>query len=741
MKNKETDKDKKLIYEAYESLLNDLKNCSEEDRAIIERAFKFACKAHQGVRRKSGEPYVLHPIQVAHIAVHEMGLGTTSIVSAFLHDVVEDTDYSVEDIKALFGETVAQIVDGLTKITGVFDKKKSMQAENFRKMLLTLSNDFRVILIKMADRLHNMRTLGAMPQRKQLKIAGETLYLFAPLAHRMGMYVLKTELENLSLSYKHPEDYKRIAEKIKAQEIRHEKLTAEILTPVHEQLEKKQINYSLKRQSRSVYSIWNKMQNQNIKLDEIPDILSILLVFKPERNISERGQFWEIYSIITDIYKAKDGRTRDWIGSPKANGYEALHATVMTPKGRWVEFQIRTEKMNDIAERGLAAHAKHNLDYSGESEFSKWRSDMCEILDNPDTDAMTSIDTFKLSLYSKEIHVFTPKGDEKILPKNATVLDFAYEIHTDIGDQCIGAQIQHQVVSPNHVLQNGDQIKILSSEKASPKPEWQNFVITAKAKLRIKQVLRKRKREYMARGMKILERELTEAKLPTDAKSYRKLVEHYKMASENDFFYQIGTGKIKLKDAESIVRKKSRKKLQQYWTLNFFSNNKKQTKQKEPQAEVDVKKTLMLDAMSVDKDYRVATCCHPIPGDDIVGYLDTSNKVIIHKSQCLEAMKLMASQGDQILTVKWEQQQFMAFLTLVQFSGIDRIGIVNELTGIISKDHSVNMRSISFDTSDGVFEGLIYLYVHSTEDLNNLIAKLIKIEGIENVKRIEKAEK
>jgi GTP pyrophosphokinase len=743
--NVETEKDKQLILDAYAALLKDCKRSqAEESRKMIEKAFHFAWKAHKGVRRKSGEPYILHPIEVAHITAKEMGLGTKSIVAALLHDVVEDTDYTVEDIANLFGEKVSQIVDGLTKIKGVFDQNASIQAENFRKMLLTLSDDLRVILIKMADRLHNMRTLNSMPLRKQMKIAGETLFLFAPLAHRMGLYSIKTELENLSLKYEHPEDYNNIATKVKEQEDRQSELISRIIAPIEQKLASNNISCSIKNRPRSIYSIWTKMQTQNLSIEEIYNLISVRVVFKPDTNIPEKNQCWNIYSLITDIYKPKPERIRDWVSTPKANGYEALHVTTMGPHGNWVEFQIRTERMDDIAEKGFAVHSKYNTNGSGDSELDKWLNDVREILDNPESDAMAFLDEFKLNLFSHEIQVFTPKGHIKTLPKNSTTLDFAYDIHTDIGNRCIGAKVNHKLVPLSHVLKSGDQVEILTSEKQSPKHEWIDFVVTAKAKSKIKASFKKEKKEYTSRGNKMIEDRLIEAGIPVNSKAYRKMLEHYKLSGKEELFYKIGIGKIDINEIETIVRKKSKSKFIKYWRLNFFGkdddNDDDIQEENEPKPEIDKKKTLLLSEMAANESYKIATCCKPIPGDEVLGYLDMANNVTIHKRKCPNALKLMSSQGDRILAADWTSHRLMSFLAVIKLSGIDKIGIVNEVTNIISKDHDVNMRSLHFESHDGIFEGLIHLYVHNTEDLNNLIMKLIKIKGLDNVKRIENIE-
>jgi len=745
--NVETEKDKQLVNNAYKLLLKDFKRSKgPESFKMIDKAFHFAWEAHKGVRRKSGEPYIIHPIEVAHIAAKEMGLGTKSIVSALLHDVVEDTDYTLDDIQNLFGEKVAQIVDGLTKISGVFDQQTSMQAENFRKMLLTLSDDLRVILIKIADRLHNMRTLSSMPIRKQMKIAGETLFLFAPLAHRMGLYTIKTELENLSLKYEHPEDYQTISEKIKLHETNQEELLKNIIAPIKLKFKENNIAYSIKNRPRSIFSIWNKIQTQNLSIEEIYDLISVRVVFKPIPDIPEKNQCWNIYSLITDIYKPKPERIRDWVSTPKANGYEALHVTAMGPFGNWVEFQIRTERMDDIAEKGFAVQSKYNTSASGESELDKWLKDVREILDNPEADAMAFLDEFKLNLFSQEIQVFTPKGHIRTLPKNATTLDFAYEIHTDIGNQCIGAKVNHKLVPLSHVLKSGDQVEILTSEKQNPKHEWLEFAVTARAKSKIKSAFKKERKEFTIKGTKMVEDQLNEAGLMINAKAYRKMLEYYKLSNKEELFYKIGLGKIDINEIEAVVKKKSKSKFIKYWKLQFFGEPKEDDvldsdeEVKEIKPNVDKKKTLMLSEMAANESYKIATCCNPIPGDEVLAYLDLENNIIIHKRKCPNALKLMTSQGDRLLAADWTSHRLMSFLAVIELSGIDKIGMVNDVTNIISKDHDVNMRSLHFESHDGIFEGLIHLYVHNTEDLNNLIMKLIKIKGLDTVKRIENIE-
>ncbi len=735
----EKEKDIQLITSAYQNMLKDCKrSTTPENKALIEKAYLFAKEAHKGVRRKSGEPYIIHPIEVAHIVAKELGLGTKSVVSALLHDVVEDTDYTVEDISNLFGPKVAQIVNGLTKIKGVFDQNTSMQAENFRKMLLTLSDDLRVILIKIADRLHNMRTLESMPVRKQMKIAGETLYMFAPLAHRMGLNSIKSELESLSLKYENPEEYNAIAKKLEERKEETEKNIQTIIAPVEKKLKENNIEYTIKNRPRSIYSIWDKMQKQQKTIDEIFQMQSVRVVFKSDKNLSEKMQCLKIYSIITDIYRPKPGQIKDWVSSPKSNGYEAIHVIVMGPTGGFVEFQIRSERMDNIAEKGFAVQSRYQKNTT-ESELDKWLKDLKEILHNPEADTMAFLDEFKLNLYTKEIQVFTPKGETIALPKYSTVLDFAYNIHTEVGDQCIGAKINHKLVPANHVLSSGDQIEVLTSEKQQPKAEWLDFVVTAKAKSNIKTAFKQKRKELMARGSKIIENRLLDESLQLNAKSIKKMVDYYKLSGKEELFYKAGTDKIDVEDLVPIVKKKSKNKFVKYWRLNFFGNSDKKKNENESahKPEIDIKKTLLLTESQQNENYRIASCCNPIPGDKVFGYIDMANNVIIHKRKCPNALKLMSSQGDRLIAAEWKPHRMMAFLAVVQFSGIDRVGILNDVTQIISKGHDIDMRSAHFESHDGVFEGLIHLYVHNTKDLNDLIGQLIKIKSLENVKRIE----
>ncbi len=714
---------------------------SVEEHKLIYKAFEVAMIAHRGVRRKSGELYIMHPLAVARIVAEEIGLGSKGICAALLHDVVEDTDYTLEDIQAIFGDKVASIVDGLTKLEGAFDQTKSKQAENFRKLLLTMVEDVRVILIKLADRLHNMRTLDSMPDHKRLKIAGETLFIYAPLAHRLGLYAIKSELEDLSLKYEHPKVYNELLAKLQEYQSRNDHLITRFSIPIIDQLSNEGYEFDIKGRPKSIFSIWNKMQKKQIPFDEIYDLLALRIVFKPKTGIPEKAQCWNIYSIITDIYKPKPDRLRDWVSVPKANGYEALHATVMGPSGRWVEIQIRSERMDEIAERGFAAHWKYKGQQDKESELDNWLKHIREILENPESDSLEFLDDFKLNLFSSEMMIFTPKGDVKIMPKGATTLDLAFEIHSKIGYKCIGAKVNYKLVPLSHELKSGDQVEILTSEKQTPKYEWLNYVTTAKAKSRIKEAFKEERKVMVQTGEKILEEALKQKKLTTNAKILKKLKSHYNISIKEELYFKIGKGAIRLDNLQDILSDKTSNKWVRYWRLSFRKSDNK-TKTSGQAGNNDLKTTSMVisDDMASDQ-YQIAQCCNPIPGDDVVGYTDDGNKLILHSRKCPVAIRLMSSHGNRIVSAKWESHKILSFLALINLSGIDQIGIVSKITKVISDDQNVNMRSIHFESHDGIFEGTIYLYIPNTEDLNNLIYNIMKIKGVHNVTRQERIAK
>ncbi len=734
-----------LIQSAFDDLLKSCTRCaSGTDQRMIKKAFNFANKAHQGIRRKSGEPYVLHPIAVAKIVVAEIGLGTRSVICALLHDVVEDTDYSIEDIENHFGKKVASIIDGLTKISGVFDNKSSLQAENFRKMLLTLSEDVRVILIKLADRLHNMRTLDSLPPNKQIKMSGETIYLYAPLAHRLGLYAIKTELEDLSLKFRYPKVFEEILKKVKDSEKRRLQTINSFALPIIDKLGREDFRFDISGRPKSIYSVWQKMQLKNVNFEEIFDLYAIRIIFDALPDVPEKTQCWNIYSIITDIYMPKPERIRDWVSTPKANGYEALHVTVMGPHGKWVEVQIRTRRMDEIAERGLAAHWKYKQ--AGEAaspELDKWIEKIKETLENPTSNALEFLDDFKLNLFASEILVFTPKGHIKTLPKDSTVLDFAYEIHTEIGNSAIGAKVNHKLVGLAHVLQSGDQVEIITSENQKAKRDWLDFAITAKAKASIKGYLKAENKDRVEKGKKILEDRLAEYDLRPSSRIFRKLLPAYEVTSKDELYSKIGMGIITLDNLKKILKKNTRSKWIRYWEIQFGrgSRTAKDNKPKNKPAKSNTSTVILREDPETEEiPYEVAKCCNPIPGDDVIGYRGHDDSIIIHKSNCPNAIKLASSQGHRIVPTKWTTHKILSFLAKIRIKGIDHFGIYNSITTVISKDLRVNMRTINLASHDGIFEGTIEFYVHNTKDLNNLIMNLIKIKGVESVSRVEQME-
>ena len=727
--------EQEMIETAFDDLIKSLrKGTTEESMKMIRRAFEFAREAHQGVRRKSGEPYILHPLAVAKIAVKEIGLGTKSAVAALLHDVVEDTDYTVEDIANLFGPKIASLVDGLTKISEVMGSNTTKQAESFRKMILTLADDVRVILIKIADRLHNMRTLDSMPEHKQVKIASETLYIYAPLAHRMGLHAIKTELEDLSLKYENPVEYQELEKRIHDYRDEHTGLYQQFIAPIRERLTESGYRYDITARTKSVYSVWSKMQRRHISFEEIYDLLAVRIVFDPKDNQPEKWQCWNIYSLITDMYSPKPERIRDWVSVPKANGYEALHLTVMGPGGKWIEVQIRSRRMDEIAEKGLAAHWKYKGDNAEASnEVDKWLAGIKEMLEQPGTDALEFLDEFKLNLFAKEIRVFTPKGEMRTLPKGASVLDFAYDIHTEIGNSCIGGKVNHKLVPMSHRLQSGDQVEVLTSDNQKPQSDWLDFIVTAKARNNILMVFRREKKEQIRIGTTMFEKLLEDMKLPFGAENLNKALLHLKLQHKDDLYVSLAKGHLDIEDVRKALKKKSENKFVKYWKLQFFKSDKdKSVPDKEEE-----KGKVINDITDDASDFIIAPCCNPIPGDDVVGMKIDGDKITVHKRKCPEAIRLMSSYGDKIVPVKWVSHKIMSFLAVIKLNGIDSIGIVSDITMIISKESNVNMRTVHFETKDGIFEGMIHLYVHNTADLNNLMMKIASLKGVENVSRVE----
>jgi GTP pyrophosphokinase len=736
--------------ELYKDLiLSCSKHVKIKDTELIRKAFDLAKESHKGVKRRSGEPYILHPIAVAKIVTAEMGLGVTSITCALLHDVVEDTEYTLEDIEHFFGEKIASIIDGLTKISDVFDKHSSLQAENFRKMLLTLSDDVRVILIKLADRLHNMRTLDSMPANKQLKIAGETIYLYAPLAHRLGLYAIKTELEDLSLKYRHPNIFNEITTKIKDNEKKRQQEINRFSLPIIEKLEKNNIEFDINGRPKSIFSIWNKMQSKNIPFEEVYDLMAIRIVFKALNRETEKAQCWQIYSLITDIYTPKPDRIRDWISSPKANGYEALHMTVMGPNGKWVEVQIRSQRMDEIAERGFAAHWKYKGEKTNESELDKWIKKIREMLENPNSDALEFLDEFKMNLFSAEIMVFTPKGDLKTLPKDSTTLDFAYEIHSEIGNKAIGAKVNHKLVPLNYMLKSGDQVEIITSNKQKIQKEWLSNVKTAKAKTSITDAIKAETKDRIQKGKSILEAKLKDLKVHPSGRVLKKIIPEYEVVTKDELYSKIGSGIIKLDNLKKILKKNTKSKIIRYWGLQLLkssssSKTKKGTEVPKQIPKFNYKDPLIIQDDASQKNYntQIAKCCSPIPGDDVIGYKNPEDDfIIIHKAKCPTAIRLMSSKGNFIVPAKWTSQKLLSSLAKLSLNGIDRIGIASDITAVISSELTVNIRKIFIETHDGIFEGEIELYVHNVTDLNNLIMNISKIKGVDSVKRNEEIAK
>ncbi len=725
--------EKNEILKRYRALLRASKSTLQKgDKRMIRKAFDMALESHKDMRRKSGEPYIYHPIAVAQIAAEEIGLGTTSIVCALLHDVVEDTYVTLDDIEREFGKKVAMIIDGLTKISGVFDTNSSLQAENFRKMLLTLADDVRVILIKLADRLHNMRTMEYMPRDKQLKLSSETVYLYAPLAHRLGLYAIKSELEDLSMKYMEREMYQLIKNKLNEKKTEREKFIRDFIGPLQKVLEGQGLHADVFGRPKSIHSIWNKMKKKAIPFEEVYDLFAIRIILDstPE---TEKSECWKAYSIVTDLYRPNPDRLRDWISSPKANGYESLHTTVMGPRGQWVEVQIRTKRMNEIAEKGFAAHWKYK-ESSSDSGLDQWVQKVRDMLKNPESNALDFLDDFKMNLFSDEIFIFTPKGALIQLPQTATALDFAFEIHTDVGATCIGAKVNHKLVPLSYKLQNGDQVEIITSSKQTPKEDWLNIVVTAKAKAKIKSALKEEKRKIADEGKEILERKMKSLKITYNSDNLHKLSYYFKLQSTQDLFFNVAQGLIDMKDlreyqaSEKTIENKPQDKIDNDQVQGLLRNVKAKDSD------------ILLIGEDMQKiDYKLANCCNPIPGDDVFGFVTVGDGIKIHRTNCPNAAKLMANYGYRIVKAKWTNQQELAFLTGLRITGIDDVGLINKLTTVISTDFKVNIRSITVDSDNGIFEGSIMVYVNDTEHLDNLIKRLKTVKGITAVTRFDSA--
>ena len=736
--------DEEMINQAFHELLNDYLATKHRKRVeIITKAFNFANQAHKGIKRRSGEPYIMHPIAVASIVCNEIGLGSTSICAALLHDVVEDTDYTVEDIENIFGPKIAQIVDGLTKISGgIFGDRASAQAENFKKLLLTMSNDIRVILIKIADRLHNMRTLGSMLPNKQYKIAGETLYIYAPLANRLGLYKIKTELENLSFKYEHPEEYAEIEEKLNATAAERDKVFNDFTAPIPTKLDKMGLKYRILARVKSIYSIWNKMQTKHVPFEEIYDLLAVRIIFEPRNIDEEHNDCFDIYVSISKIYKPHPDRLRDWVSHPKANGYQALHVTLMGNNGQWIEVQIRSERMNDVAEQGFAAHWKYKEGGGSEDEgeLEKWLKTIKEILDDPQPDAIDFLDTIKLILFASEIFVFTPKGELKTMPQNSTALDFAFSLHTDIGSHCIGAKVNHKLVPLSHKLQSGDQVEILTSKSQRVQPQWEVFATTARARAKIAAILRKERKANQKIGEELLNEFLKKEEIRPEEAVIEKLRKFHNFKNEEELLAAIGSKAITLGEADkNELREKQTSNWKKYLTFSFGNSNKEKPEEKEPQEKekINPKEILKLTEESLQKKYIMAECCHPIPGDDVLGYVDENDRIIIHKRQCPVAAKLKSSYGNRILATEWDTHKELSFLVYIYLRGIDSMGLLNEVTQVISRQLNVNIRKLAIETNDGIFEGKIQLWVHDVEDVKTICNNLKKIQNIKQVNRVE----
>ena len=746
-----------IIENEFQTLLSEYLASNHRKKVeIIERAYKFAKQAHQGILRQSGEPYILHPIAVARIACKEIGLGSTSICAALLHDVAEDTEYTIEDIERLFGKKIAQLVDGLTKIAGgIFGDKASEQAENFRKLLLTMSEDIRVILIKMADRLHNMRTLSSLPQKKQYKIAGETLYIYAPLAHRLGLFSIKSELEDLSFKYESPKIYEEISQKIAESEEIRQKAFKTFSLPIVKRMDERGIKYEIKARIKSVYSIWKKMDAKNIPFEEVYDLYAVRIIFDPKRDEDEKRECWEIYSIITDIYRLHPDRIRDWVSRPKANGYQALHVTVMGSDGNWVEVQIRSRKMDEIAERGFAAHWKYktgdnndNENYE-ENELDIWLKTIKEILESPEPNALDFLDTIKLNLYASEIFVFTPKGEIKTLPKDATALDFAFTLHSDVGYHCIAAKVNHKLVPLSQKLQSGDQVEILTSKSQHPKQEWINFVTTAKSKTRLINALRKERKIVSTAGEEIYKKFAEEHKInPDDLSMLDKIMNHFGVVRKEELFYLMGNNDITLDDGtlKAISEKRPNiifkylKKPFTSLTPSKLSDTRTKEHEEDEKSFIDRTSTFVIRPEEENKRYNIAPCCNPVPGDDVLGYVNDNETVTIHKIACPVALRLKSSFGERLVVARWkEAKAAKPSLVSIEISGIDTRGILNQITTQINNLGTVDIRSINMEAKDGLFYGKIGLTVHSVQSITEICNNLKKIKEVKSATRINQA--
>ena len=737
-----TEEDYNVINREFETLKkSSLKRCAnQEEFELVLKAFDFANEAHKGVRRRSGEPYILHPISVARIVVQEIGLGYKSICAALLHDVVEDTNYSVEDIKNHFGQKIASLVDGLTKIKTALDSdnitfSKSMQAENFKRILLTLNDDVRIVLIKLADCLHNMRTIQFMPEYKKDKILSETMYIFIPLAHRLSLYSIKSEMENIWLVHREPEAYRAIEAKLEAVMEERSGSIDNFVIPVEKELEAAGYKVEILKRLKTPYSIWKKMTSKNIPFEQIFDIYAVRIIFEAKHGLSEREQCWQIFSLITDKYRYKPDRTRDWVKEPKSNGYEALHLTVMGPGGKWIEVQIRSERMNSIAERGVAAHwmyKKGEDTTSGEVEVDLWLKHVREILEDPDSNALQFLDSFHKELLSSDIYIFTPKGESRSLPKGSTALDFAYIIHSEVGNRAIAAKVNQKLLPLSHILSNGDQVEIITSESGKPKREWLDFIRTNRARNFILDSIKAETKNSIKEGMLFLTSKLKERNITIKSRVIKKLIDYYKAGSKDELYHKIGIGLIDLSDLEKALKTNVEKRNVQMWGVKLLTPERNI-------GEIDKKRDYELreDLSKGTVTFTIAECCSPIPGDNVVGFIEDDGSVLVHKKSCQRATDLAAKQGDKIVSAKWSKHFMMSYLARISITGLDRMGIVSDMSKVISLQLGVNMRKICIETHDEIFEGTVDLYVRNTDDLDKLIKSLSAIKGIESVKRVE----
>ena len=736
------EQEKRAIINRYRSLLRVWRPVKQEDKKFIRKAFNLAADAHKDMRRRTGEPYIYHPLEVARIVAGEIGLGKTSIACALLHDVVEDTDYTLNDIENLFGPTVARIIDGLTKIKDIFDHSSaSIQAENFKKMLLTLSDDVRVILIKLADRLHNMRTLDAMPPNKQLKIASETNFLYAPLAHRFGLYSIKSELDDLSLKYTEPDIYKTISDKLKESEKERKRFTNRFIYPIKKDLNQQNFSYEIKTRDKSIHSIWNKMKNKEIPVEEVYDLFAIRIIIDTPV-VTEKVDCWRIYSIITDHYRPNIDRLRDWISIPKANSYEALHTTVMSKNGKWVEVQIRTKRMDEMAEKGYAAHWRYKGVSPGISEqnINNWLERIRDMLLSNESNALDFIDDFQGFLFTDEIYVFTPQGELRNLPKGSSVLDFAYAIHSEIGNTCIGAKVNHKLTPLNYKLKSGDQVEIITSKKQLPKDEWFDYVVTARARTRIKNAIKEEKKKYSEKGKIKLQEYISQLGQEFNSVALKKLKQKYNYKSSTDLYYDIANNLIGFKEVRDCCGNNDKESWFSKMLIRPFTKSKvavRKTLTETVIEELKVQSAIQRDETDLQKiSYDISNCCNPIPGDDIVGFIEPDDAIIIHRINCPKAINQMSKYGNKIIKTKWNDKESIGFLTGVKISGIDKQGFINDLIKIITEDLKINIKSFHLESDAGMINAKIMLYVYSTSNLNNLIVILKKLPDIKKIDRI-----